>query len=109
MNAERVVLAGKGRSLDGEGHRPLVVVGDFARDVLIRTAFALQPGGDTFGEVQLAPGGSTANVAVRARRCGLPTAFVGKIGRHRFGALAEENLREERVEAHLVTSDAHLT
>jgi ribokinase len=98
-----------GSSQAGDGRRPLVVVGDFAWDVLIRTATALQPGGDTFGEVQLAPGGSAANVAVWARRCGLATAFVGKIGRDRFGTLAEENLRDERVEAYLVTTATQLT
>ncbi|CAN5773632.1 sugar kinase [soil metagenome] len=93
---------------EGE-RRPLVVVGDFAWDVLIRTATALQSGGDTFGEVRLAPGGSAANVAVWARRCGLDTTFVGKIGRDRFGVLAEENLREERVEAFLVRAASERT
>ena len=109
MNLGPVLHTAAGSSEDDHGRRPLVVVGDFAWDVLIRTASALQPGGDTFGEVQLAPGGSAANVAVWARRCQLPTAFVGMIGRDRFGALAEENLRDEQVEAYLVTTEAHLT
>jgi ribokinase len=94
---------------DDDGRRALVVVGDFAWDVLIRTNTALLTGGDTVGEVQLAPGGSAANVAVWARRCGLPTAFVGKIGRDRFGSLADENLTAEGIEAYLVRTDAHLT
>ena len=86
-----------------------MVVGDVVWDVLIRTNTALLRGGDTFGEVELAPGGSAANAAVWARRCGLPTAFVGKVGRDRFGALAEADLRDEGVEAYLVRTDAHLT
>jgi len=93
-------------------HRPepvLTVVGDYAWDVLIRTNAELLPGGDIFGEVQLAPGGSAANTAVWARRCGLPTRFVGKIGHDRFGQLAEEELRVEGVEAAWVHTDAHLT
>ena len=87
----------------------LCVLGDFAWDVLIRTNSELLRGGDTFGEVMLTPGGSAANVAVWASRCGLPTEFVGKIGRDRFGQLAQEDLARERVGAHFVETDAHLT
>ena len=88
---------------------PLVVIGDFAWDVLIRTNSELLKGGDTFGEVMLTPGGSAANVAVWAKRCGLETAFVGKIGRDKFGLLAKEDLKKEGVRAHFIQTDAHLT
>lgn len=87
----------------------LCVLGDFAWDVLIRTNSELLHGGDTFGEVMLTPGGSAANVAVWARRCGLDTRFIGKIGRDRFGQLAQEDLAREQVTAHLIETDAHLT
>ncbi len=87
----------------------MCVIGDFAWDVLIRTNTELLRGGDTFGEVMLTPGGSAANVAVWAARAGYPTQFVGKIGRDRFGQLAQEDLDRERVEAHLVETDGHLT
>jgi ribokinase len=89
--------------------RELTVVGDFAWDMLIRTNSELLQGGDTFGEVALMPGGSAANVAVWANRCGLPTNFVGKVGRDRFGQLARENLASEGIHAHLVETDDHLT
>ena len=85
------------------------MLGDFAWDVLIRTNSELLRGGDTFGEVMLTPGGSAANVAVWASRCGLPTHFIGKVGRDRMGQLAQEDLDRERVTAHLIESDAHLT
>ncbi len=88
---------------------PLCVIGDFAWDVLIRTNTELQRGGDTFGEVMLTPGGSAANVAVWAARAGQTTHFIGKVGRDRFGQLAAEDLERERVDAHLVETDAHLT
>lgn len=87
----------------------LCVLGDFAWDVLIRTNSELLRGGDTFGEVMLTPGGSAANVAVWASRCGMPTHFIGKIGRDRMGQLAQEDLVHENVAAHLIESDAHLT
>jgi ribokinase len=87
----------------------MCVVGDFAWDVLIRTNSELLRGGDTFGEVMLTPGGSAANVAVWASRAGLTTEFVGKIGRDRFGQLAQEDLEREQVFAHFVETDAHLT
>jgi ribokinase len=88
---------------------PLCVIGDFAWDVLIRTNSELMHGGDTFGEVMLTPGGSAANVAVWGSRCGLPTEFIGKIGRDRFGQLAKEDLDRENVVAHFVETDEHLT
>jgi ribokinase len=87
----------------------LCVLGDFAWDVLIRTNSELLRGGDTFGEVMLTPGGSAANVAVWARRCGLEASFVGKIGRDRMGQLAREDLAREEVEAHFIETEAHLT
>ena len=87
----------------------LLVVGDLVWDVLIRTNTMLLRGGDTYGEVQLAPGGSAANAAVWARRCGLPATFVGKVGRDRFGALAEADLDDEGVDHYLIHTDAHLT
>jgi ribokinase len=88
---------------------PLCVLGDFAWDVLIRTNTELLRGGDTFGEVLLFPGGSAANVAVWASRCGLATRFVGKVGRDRFGQLALEDLEKEGVISHLVETEAHST
>lgn len=87
----------------------LCVLGDFAWDVLIRTNTELLKGGDTFGEVNLLPGGSAANVAVWAARCGVPTQFVGKVGRDRMGQLALEDLESEHVVPHLVESSANLT
>lgn len=88
---------------------PLVVLGDFAWDVMIRTNTKLLTGGDTYGEVMLTPGGSGANVAVWAQRCGLQTGFIGKIGRDRMGELAEDDLQAEGVASWLIRSDQHLT
>lgn len=87
----------------------LCVLGDYAWDVLIRTNSELLRGGDTFGEVVLLPGGSAANVAVWAARCGREVTFVGKIGRDRMGALGREDLEREGVQHRLIETDAHAT
>ena len=91
------------------GEIELCVLGDFAWDVLIRTNSELLTGGDTFGEVVLLPGGSAANVAVWAARCGVATHFIGKVGRDRMGELAAENLDSESVTHHLIESDSNVT
>lgn len=93
----------------GTSSTHLCVLGDFAWDVLIRTNTELLKGGDTFGEVLLTPGGSAANVAVWASRCGISTRFIGKVGRDRFGQLAQEDLDREHVVSHLVETEAHST
>ena len=87
----------------------LTSVGDFAWDVLIRTDTELQHGGDTFGDVLLLPGGSAANVAVWAARCGVDAHFVGKVGTDRLGEMAHENLADEGVGDHMTATDSHRT
>ena len=95
--------------MSNEKEIPLLVLGDFAWDVLIRSNSPLLPGGDVFGEITFAPGGCAANTAVWAVRCGLKTSFIGKIGRDSFGLMAKENLEKEKVDAHFVLTDAHHT
>ncbi|PZA07000.1 MULTISPECIES: carbohydrate kinase family protein [unclassified Meiothermus] len=90
-------------------YRPLVAVGDLTWDVLAKPDHPLLPGGDTTGRVQLAGGGSSANLAVWAARVGYPSAFVGKVGRDRFGTFAVEELEAERVEPHVIWSEAKPT
>lgn len=87
----------------------LLSLGDVAWDVMIRTNSKLLPGGDIFGEVLNAPGGSAANTAVWAQRCGLPTSFIGKVGKDRFGRMAEETLEWEGVDTHLIKTEQHRT
>jgi len=87
----------------------ICVIGDVAWDVLIRTTTELRKGGDTFGLVELQPGGSAANVAVWASRSGADVTFIGKVGRDRMGELAAENLHSERVVAFLPDTRDHLT
>ncbi len=57
--------------------------------------------GQAMGEVEAftpKPGGAPANVAVAARRLGLQSAFIGKVGQDLFGSYFKEVLDEEGVE-----------
>lgn len=85
------------------------VLGDFAWDVLIKSDTELRRGGDTFGDVRLTPGGSAANVAVWAQRCGVSSHFVGKVGTDRLGELAREDLENEGVAHTLALSTTRRT
>jgi ribokinase len=90
-------------------YRPLLCVGDLNWDVLAKPDHILLPGGDTTGRVQLAHGGSSANVAVWARRVGMRTGFLGKIGRDQFGQFALSQLEAEDIEPHMIWTDLHPT
>ncbi len=96
-------------SLSHPTYAPLLCVGDLNWDVLAKPDHILLSGGDTTGRVQLAHGGSSANVAVWARRVGMPTGFLGKIGRDQFGAFALAKLEEEQVVPHMIWSEQHAT
>lgn len=52
------------------------------------------------------PGGAPANVAVAARRLGLSSAFIGKVGDDAFGRVLVETLRIEGVETRGMRVDA---
>ncbi|RDI95060.1 sugar kinase [Meiothermus sp. QL-1] len=81
--------------------KPLVALGDLTWDVLAKPDTLLLPGGDTTGRVLLMGGGSAANVAVWAARVGYPSAFVGAVGRDRFGEFAVQELEAEGVSPHI--------
>ncbi len=90
-------------------YKPLVSLGDLAWDVLAKPDTMLLSGGDTTGKMELSGGGSAANLAVWAQRCGYPATFVGKIGKDRFGELATAELQAEGVETQLTLSTQHPT
>lgn len=87
----------------------ICVIGDVAWDVLIQTSTELRKGGDTFGLVELQPGGSAANVAVWASRSAADVTFIGKVGRDRMGQLAAEVLDTEGVVTFLPDTSDILT
>jgi ribokinase len=90
-------------------NKPIIAVGDLVWDVLVKPDGMLLPGGDTTGQIQLAPGGSAANVATWVARAGMPAGFVGAVGRDVFGDLIAEDLAGEGVQLHLHRTDARDT
>jgi ribokinase len=78
----------------------IIAVGDLVWDVLVKPDAELLPGGDTTGQIQLAPGGSAANVAAWIARAGMPAGFVGAVGRDVFGDLIVADLAREGVTLH---------
>jgi ribokinase len=105
----RNVIQNANSSLSNPTYAPLLCVGDLNWDVLAKPDHILLSGGDTTGRVQLAHGGSSANVAVWARRVGMPTGFLGKIGRDQFGQFALAKLEEEQIQPHIIWSEQHAT
>jgi ribokinase len=80
----------------------LLAVGDIAWDILVRPSGEFVWGSDVYGSVDLLPGGSSANVAVWARRLGGRATLVGKIGEDRLGDLMLAHLEAEQVSAGVV-------
>lgn len=78
--------------------------GDYCWDVIVRTPDDLPRGGDALGTVELHPGGSAANTAVWAARCGASVSFIGMVGDDWLGTLAAQDLAAEGVQACLPTS-----
>jgi sugar/nucleoside kinase (ribokinase family) len=84
----------------------LLAVGDIAWDVVVRPAGDLVWGSDVYGSTDLYPGGSSANVAVWARRMGAEVVLVGKIGDDPWGRLMHEHLAAEGVADRVQVSTA---
>ncbi|WP_051965077.1 carbohydrate kinase family protein [Deinococcus misasensis] len=87
----------------------LISFGDLTWDVLAKPDSMLLPGGDTTGVMKLMGGGSAANVAAWAARVGCPTTFVGKVGKDRFGEMAQQELSSEGVQTELIWCDTQPT
>jgi len=73
----------------------IVCIGDLMLDILVATRSAR----DGMAEgILLRPGGSAANVAAWARRCGARSAWMGIVGDDPAGRMLEQSLRDQDVE-----------
>ena len=77
----------------------LAVVGSINLDLVARVHHLPRPGETiTDAELSKVPGGKGANQAVAAARLGATVRFAGAVGDDELGSLAEEGLREARVD-----------
>lgn len=71
----------------------LVVYGDIGIDIHIKTSYVPKQGQDSIVDaIYFNPGGSAANCAVVAARLGIPTTFIGFVGRDHYGAELRKDL-----------------
>jgi ribokinase len=76
----------------------VTVIGDALLDVRARPAMPMRPDADVPAEVDVAPGGQGANVAVRLARRSVPTRLVCRIGPDAAGDLLRRSLVGEGIE-----------
>jgi ribokinase len=81
--------------------RPIVVVGSYVKDLSFRCTRHPVPGETLLGTFSTGPGGKGSNQAVAAARAGVPTRFIGAVGRDLLGAEAGRFLRSEGIDARL--------
>ena len=81
----------------------IVVVGSYMQDLSWRCAAFPRPGESVIGSFASGPGGKGSNQAVAAGRLGVPTLFVGAVGRDAFAAQARAFYRAEGIAARLTT------
>jgi len=75
----------------------LVTIGDIAVDIRAVAGEALTRGADARGGIRFLAGGSAANVAVWAARCGARATCVGVVGADPWGAWLRDDLRRAGV------------
>ncbi len=87
----------------------VVVVGSFVQDLTWKCAAFPAPGETVVGTFVTGPGGKGSNQAVAAGRTGVPTLFVGAVGRDAFARDARIFYRTEGIAARFVEKPPHAT
>ncbi|HEY5228022.1 MAG TPA: ribokinase [Opitutaceae bacterium] len=87
----------------------VVVVGSFVQDLTWKCAEFPRQGETIIGTFVTGPGGKGSNQAVAAGRAGIPTAFIGAVGRDIFADGAAKFYESEGIGAHFVPKDGHAT
>ncbi len=87
----------------------VVVVGSFVQDLTFFSAQFPAPGETIVGRFVTGPGGKGSNQAVAAGRTGVPTRFIGAVGRDAFAGEAEKFYAAEGIAAHFVPKPGHAT
>ena len=80
----------------------ILIVGSFNQDLTWNCAEFPEPGETIFGVFSTGPGGKGSNQAVAAARTGVPTTFVGGIGRDLFGEGVKHFWETEHIDARVI-------
>lgn len=87
----------------------VIVVGSFVQDLTFFCGHFPTPGQTTVGTFATGPGGKGSNQAVAAGRTGVPTLFIGAVGRDAFAAEAARFYAAEGIGARFIAKPAHAT
>ena len=87
----------------------VLVVGTYVQDLTFRCERIPGLGESVVGNFATGPGGKGFNQAVASTRAGIPTGFIGAVGRDAFAAGARQFCREAGLKAHFVEKPGHAT
>lgn len=87
----------------------VVVAGSYVQDLCWRCTAFPKPGETIVGKLTTGPGGKGSNQAVACGRLGVPTLFVGAVGRDAFAQAAREFYRKEKIPTHFSVKSRHPT
>lgn len=87
----------------------VVVVGSFVQDLTFFCSHFPAPGQTTVGTFVTGPGGKGSNQAIAAGRTGVPTLFIGSVGRDGFAEAAAKFYADEGIGARFIAKTGHAT
>lgn len=87
----------------------VVVVGSFVQDLTWKCAAFPRSGETVIGNFVTGPGGKGSNQAVASARAGVPTLFIGAVGRDVFADGAREFYKAEGIGARFIVKPGHAT
>jgi ribokinase len=87
----------------------VVVVGSFVQDLTWKCAEFPRAGETVIGTFVTGPGGKGSNQAVASGRAGVPTVFIGAVGRDVFAEGARRFYESEGIGARFAVKPAHAT
>ena len=87
----------------------VVVVGSFVQDLTLKCADFPKPGETVVGTFVTGPGGKGSNQAVADGRTGVPTLFIGAVGRDAFAEDARRFYQANRIGARFIEKPGHAT
>ena len=87
----------------------VVVVGSFVQDLTWKCPDFPRPGETIVGTFVTGPGGKGSNQAIAAGRTGVPTLFIGAVGRDAFAEDARRFYRANKIGARFIEKPRHAT